>query len=326
MLLTFIASVIAKKGVAIIADSLVTAQQPVMELKAFIDYVKAKTQDGKEGKLAPTEIINLFQSRTSHTKDYEEKLFKYDNFTAITTAGGAEINGKRIEKIVSEAISALKPQTAGGTIEIKVERLKQFIEKEATEHVDSSGLIVPTIFVITNYNKTTNETTIHKLVVQRTTKDDIVKKEHVLCSHSKHYAYQKVVCDGQSRVSERILYGELPFLNQCTPKIIVKTARFFGVSEKSITAKKIQELSAKLTIDPDIVTKEIRDDFKLGKLTDLSLQQAVDLAHLLLKLEMDIQKYTENIPTVGGVIKLAVIDKSGFKFIAGNEIVKPNSN
>jgi len=58
------------------------------------------------------------------------------------------------------------------------------------------------------------------------------------------------------------------------------------------------------------------------KLRDLSLQQAVDLASLLMRIEIDIQKYTENIPSVGGVIKLAVIDADGFRYIAGNEIVK----
>lgn len=61
---------------------------------------------------------------------------------------------------------------------------------------------------------------------------------------------------------------------------------------------------------------------KINRLADLSLQQAVDLASLLMKIEINFQKYTENIPTVDGVIKLAIIDKDGFKFISGNEILK----
>ena len=64
------------------------------------------------------------------------------------------------------------------------------------------------------------------------------------------------------------------------------------------------------------------DDMKINRLADLSLQQAVDLASLLMKIEINFQKYTENIPTVGGVVKLAIINKDGFKFISGNEILK----
>lgn len=64
---------------------------------------------------------------------------------------------------------------------------------------------------------------------------------------------------------------------------------------------------------------------KIIKLSDLSLQQAVDLASLLMRLEIDFQNYTEEISTVGGVIKLAVIDKQGFRYLSGHEIEKPNN-
>lgn len=62
---------------------------------------------------------------------------------------------------------------------------------------------------------------------------------------------------------------------------------------------------------------------ELLNLSDLSLQQAVDLASLLMRLEVDFQKYTRNIPTVGGVIKLAVIDEKGFRFILGDTVEPP---
>lgn len=76
-----------------------------------------------------------------------------------------------------------------------------------------------------------------------------------------------------------------------------------------------------LLTSPDVITKTIQDDMKIGKLTDLSLQQAVDLARLLMRIEMDFQKYTENVPTVGGVIKIATIDEKGFKFIKGSDVI-----
>lgn len=66
------------------------------------------------------------------------------------------------------------------------------------------------------------------------------------------------------------------------------------------------------------------DDMQMFKISSLSLQQAVDLACLLMRLEMDIQQYTKNIPTVGGLIKLATIDKDGIRLITGDNVVKPD--
>jgi hypothetical protein len=47
------------------------------------------------------------------------------------------------------------------------------------------------------------------------------------------------------------------------------------------------------------------------------------MAYLLLKMEITFQASTETIPTVGGRIKIAVIDKHGFRYITGHNILKP---
>src|ERR1700754_2641528 len=99
--MTFIASVIAKKGVAVIADSLITSVRPIIEFKDFYDYTKSKQGGNDDSQIVSEEVFKLFQKKPSHTKDYEEKLFEYDRFTAITTAGYAIINDKCILEIVS---------------------------------------------------------------------------------------------------------------------------------------------------------------------------------------------------------------------------------
>jgi hypothetical protein len=76
--MTFIASVIAKKGVAIIADSLVTSMERVIDYDTFLKFFrdKAKSTPVDEIKIEPSEVISLFERKPSHTKDYEEKLFE----------------------------------------------------------------------------------------------------------------------------------------------------------------------------------------------------------------------------------------------------------
>ena len=131
--------------------------------------------------------------------------------------------------------------------------------------------------------------------------------------------YYRVVCDGQNRISERILFGEIDFFIDITPKIIEKVIQKLKIPDDKIPPDFIKDF---LGDAKGLLPNQFWDDMKINRLADLSLQQAVDLASLLMKIEINFQKYTENIPTVGGVIKLAIINKDGFKFISGNEILK----
>ena len=68
----------------------------------------------------------------------------------------------------------------------------------------------------------------------------------------------------------------------------------------------------------------IQKDIFYIKFRELSVQEAVDLAALLIKIVMEIQIYTEKIPTVGGLIRLAVITKEkGFEWVSGDKIIVP---
>jgi len=131
--------------------------------------------------------------------------------------------------------------------------------------------------------------------------------------------YYRVVCDGQNRISERILFGEIDFFIDITPKIIDKVIEKLKIPSGKIPFDFVKNF---MSDAKSFLPSQFYDDMKINRLADLSLQQAVDLASLLMKIEINFQKYTENVPTVGGVIKLGIIDKDGFKFISGNEILK----
>ena len=203
--MTFIASVIAKKGVAIIADSLITSMERVINYDSFLDFFKekAKSTPIADIKIEPNELIFLFESKPSHTKDYEEKLFQYDQYTAVTTAGSASINNRRIEYLVREVIEYNKKDKnyRRKKIDAKIKDFIEYLNSQAIEHLNKFDYISRTTFIFTHFDNLKEITTIYKI-------------------------------------------------------------------------------------------------------------------------EINFQKYTENIPTVGGVIKVAVIDKEGFKFISGNEILK----
>ncbi len=115
--------------------------------------------------------------------------------------------------------------------------------------------------------------------------------------------------------------GDLPAIFDVIPKIVDKVTKDFKIKQKSIPKDYIQKLKQ----DETIITSDLFKEVKLFQLLELSLQQAVTLACLLMNVEIEFQKYTEKIPTVGGVIKLAIINKEGFNFLSGDDVKTPNN-
>lgn len=320
--MTFIASVVSKKGVAVIADSLVTSMKKSLDQDQFISYLSqqhSNTQP-KDTYIRALDLLPLFEMRASHTKDYEEKLFKYDSYTALTFAGAAMINGKRIEDLVNGLIEKNKKMKNYNrtSIETRVRKFSEFIMDQATEYLKTNDEISSgTTFIFSHFIKSEGSTEIYKVDLHPCNKND---NPSDLVSVRK--TDDKVVCDGQNRISERILFGEIDFLITIMPKIIEKVSQDLGTPTSNLPENYIGNFYKN---SRSFLPKQFFEDMKVNKLVGLSLQQAVDLANLLMRIEINFQKYTENIPTVGGVVKLAIIDKDGFRFISGDEILKPES-
>jgi hypothetical protein len=319
--MTYIASVRAKNGVAIIADSLVTSSKRIINDSDFSKFLQAKQKTTKGNKIDITaeEIAGLFKRVPSHTSDYENKLIRYDPHTALTTSGRAFINDKKIEDLISEIINKNNNNRgyARKKIKTKVKDLCEFLTKEVKEHIEKYKLIYRTTFILTHFDNKAKKSIIYRISINSSTKDDLNKADHKYldCQEEKF----KIICNGQSAITEGILFGDLPTIFEIVPKITEKIFKDFKINKGKIPKKYIDNLRN----DDSITSKSVVDGMKMFKLKELSLQQAVDLAWLLMNIEIAFQKYTENIPTVGGVIKLAVIDSKGFRFIMGDEIIRP---
>ncbi len=319
--MTFIATVKARNGAAIIADSLVTNTHHVITLDEFLSFVDQKVKTGEpEIKINPSEMYGLFKTRPSHTKNFEEKLFQYDKFTCITSAGSARINDKRIEDII-EAIIVRNRSDKGyknKKVKRKVNDFAQYLTIEIKNHLSIHSTIRPTTFLFTNFNRYDNSTTIYKINVLSASKKDLDDLNFKYTENILNEDYEKVVCEGQNRISEKILYGDFFVVHELITKLFEKITDDFKIDKTTIPTDYLDNLRSKKDF-----TTLMFSDMKMLKLSELSLQQAVELANLLMHIEMDFQNYTENIPTVGGVIKIAIIDKDGFRFIAGKDIIKP---
>jgi hypothetical protein len=320
--MTFIASVVAKKGVAIIADSLVTSSLPILHYKRFLDHLKTKpkSEDG-DISLTPTEIENLFKYEPIYTKDYEEKLFQLNKYTAITTTGAASINGSKIIDIVTafkKSRSDLENMSI--SLEDKIDQFSEFVTEYIKNHLNRYEDLESIVFIISHYdhNPVDGKTVIYKMTISEVDKSALQNADYEYINIKREPEWAKVVCDGQNKLSDNVLYG------------IGK--RLFNILPE-ITGKILSKIPIDIDVVPKDLIKQLREDpyfddifysdVELLNLTNLSLQQAVDLASLLMRLEVDFQKYTKNVPTVGGVIKLAAINEEGFKPISGYDISPP---
>ena len=326
--MTFIASVIAKDGVAVIADSLITASEQVISRNAFLKYlenIKEKVPSSPRAMIS--DLTGLFKSRKSYTKDYEEKLIKYDDYTCVAFTGLAAINQVKISKLIYDLIENNNNRTNkrkyyNKGILTKVKHFKNYIQQETKKHIRKYGSISDITFIITHFDKKNKKTRIFKVDVKSADKDTL-KEGTEFVVYREAYDWEKVVTDGQNKICERILLGHLTSIpivsNIISPIIVNNISQELNIDQTKITPELIKKVSL-----VGKLPSEIFDDVKILGL-ELSLQQATDLAALLMRVEMDFQKYTEDIPTVGGVIKLATINEKGVEFHSGNTIIKPRN-
>jgi len=319
--MTFIASVVAKKGVAIIADSLVTSSLPILHYNRFLDHLKTKPKsEGGDISLNPSEVESLFKFEPYYTKDYEEKLFKLNKYTAITTTGIAEINDKKIIDIVQSFVNSKSDlENQSIPIEQRISDFSEFVTKEIREHLTKYEEIGRCIFIITFYETTISKTHIFKTTLKENDRQSLENPNFLYLKTIKEADWIKVVCDGQNKLSDNVLYGIGKPLYEIFPDLISNIIDKLQLPEGSIPPDFIDQL-----MNDEYFSKIFYGDVELLNLSELSLQQAVDLASLLMRLEVDFQKYTRNVPTVGGLIKLAIIDHdNGFNFISGDNVIPP---
>ncbi len=174
-----------------------------------------------------------------------------------------------------------------------------------------------TAFIFSHYNRVKNEPQIFTIKCKETVKGDYPTDADLISTNE--VSHLPVVSDGQDTFADRLIFGSL-YRNMTKVKLHIVQYLFKTMKPKK--SKKDQILKDVTNFD---FLKEIMvEDLHSIKFRELSLQEAVDFCALLIKIVMDIQIYTEKIPTVGGLIKIATIDKEhGFQWVAGEKIASP---
>lgn len=318
--MTFIVSVIARDGVAIVVDSFTTTMARSMDLNDFEKYL----DESEAGEIDLKKLLKLFKEKPSYTRNYAEKLTKYDKYTAITSAGHAYINGVLVKDLMIKASKKLQKSSGytKQTIEEKIDDLVKELEIDIRKHIKKAGVIDTCEFIVSHYNKKESKAQIFKITVKPTTSDELndPKREFINIKDESRFG---VVASGQDRIIDRMLFGSLyKTATELTRK--VAGAIFKEMNSRKATRKRVLDKLFPSSTDDFVLIKDIREDLNMVSIRELRLQEAVNFAALLMRIVRDIQAYTENTPTVGGLIKIAVISKEdGYTDIQGHEILAP---
>lgn len=315
--MTFIASVIAKDGLAIVADSFVTTSEQSISEDRFITYLNAA--ENKESVDIPT-LLSLFEQRPSHTRNYVEKLIQFDKYSAITITGSAHINKKGIIdviKTISAEMTAIESEYNAKTIDQVLNEFCSKIKAEILEHLTHSHFS-PFEFIFSHYNTRDNKPQVFVIKTKFLDREnfDPLDPEIITFADQSHLG---TVTDGQDTYVERLIFGTL-FTNviQIKQEVIQKITETLDLSEEQ------RELITNGIKDFEFLKETVFKDMFGINFRELSLQEAINFAALLLKIVMDIQVYTEKIPTVGGIMRLAYIHKEhGFKWVSGDTLEVP---
>lgn len=315
--MTFIASVIAKQGIAIVADSLVTAIEYSIDQDDFGRHLQNKKKPIKN--IPVKELIQLFNAKASYTRNYMDKLFQFGKWSAVTTSGQAYIDGIIIKELVAKIAQKMSVDSVEYTAKPIDQIIKEFcnhLQEYVITHLQKSN-IKPTSFVFSHWDCKTNEAKVFNIQVRESVKGTYDLTSELVTYID--YSHLKIISSGQDNYIDRLIFGSF-YRNSLKIK---------QVFEEFITKKIRIAKTKKIEIIKDIhsfefLKDEIWDDMFSLKFRELSLQEAIDFAALLIKIVMDIQVYTEKIPTVGGLIRLAVIKEGkGYDDISGQHLLTP---
>ncbi|SEB04001.1 hypothetical protein [Pedobacter hartonius] len=172
--MTFIASVIAKEGIAIVSDSFGTTMEHSLNETNLLEYLIAA--DDKE-KIPVVDLVRLFEKKASHTRNYIDKLFKFDEFSAITFTGAIYINGKEIKEIVKVIAAELQVDTPAYKAKDINQILDEFRNKlkiEIIEHGKNDNL-TSTDLIFSHFNVRSNQPQIFMIKVKELIETTLMK-------------------------------------------------------------------------------------------------------------------------------------------------------
>jgi hypothetical protein len=311
--MSFIASVSAGKGFAMIADSLEIPELPLPEFSFFSQYVHPSyCQESEEDILHPlnhwsSSPLQHAGTERSCREDHAEKLFQIDTFSAIAAARILSINEKGLSDLLTEFKEGWRDQDDSALgFAAKLNGFCDFINREIKSHLKNYGYLNGNLLFIAHYDVHTMSTNTFRIRIRDRHYESHRYMDNFLLFRHKS---SKISMHGSTPVSKALRPGlESAYLRDVY-RLVRNIVRKIHSPHNRIPGEFIDSLQ-----HDRLYQFLFSKDCKKIDIADLSIQQAIDLASMLIRLEMDYFRFTKAEPEVGGVISLAIVDEEGFRF------------
>jgi hypothetical protein len=312
--MSFIATVSAGKGFAMIADSLEIPELPLPEFTLFADNVHSSYyQESEEDifRLQNQSLSSPLQRSEAEQlcrEDHAEKLFQIDPFSAIAAARIISINDKGLYDLLEEFKEGWQEQDHSSRgFAAKLNGLCDFINREIKLHLKNYGYLNGNVLIIAHYDVHTMSTNTFKIRIRDRHYDSPQYSDSFLLLQQK---FSKILINGSTHISKAFLL----WFERAQVRDVSRQVRNIIKRIHSVDNRLPGEFIHTLKHDR-FYQFLLSPDYKKIDIANLSVQQAIDLASMLIQLEIDYYRFKKVEAKVGGVIRLAVVDKEGFRFI-----------
>jgi len=328
--MTTLVALATKDAVILGCDSLGTISAPLikpLELLKFFDPAKnfelKLDVDGKPLLKSFNEIYNLSQSMPSQHMTHITKLFSLAPLKAgVMLTGIASIGVRTIKSLIEEfrkdKITSLETQDYSfrDISEKLMEHLVEFYEREFTEEAKRPYLEL----ILGGYGKKAALPEVHRIILP--------KKEIFVQWKEGDFG---IAFGGQMKEIQRIVFGtDYGNRLRLSKRHIDLIRKYRDKNNQFLKTQNVTTEIPELTTDEMVALDIFADNWELegfhSDWGDFSEQNAIECVDFFVNIMIKSQQFSSSLPTVGGEVHIALINKDKFRFVSKEEYYHAGHN
>ena len=305
-------------------DSLATTSRPLISpadiMDSFFESGKLKLDEKGEPILkTPSDLVSLLEYVPYNQMPDVTKLFELKPAPiAVLHAGALLLGNKSIKNIIEEFLSKQETKKflkGDYTIYGVSKKLFAYIKKHYNEVYKNQKSPPYVELIVSGYSKRSWQPEVMKLEF---------KKKQELQRANKKGDFNPVF-GGQHDVIERIVFGvDEDSYQKISIRVLDLLLKYYELLSDFIKKKKINILLPKPDSFNELAFTQPGSwpfsGISLADLKNFSEQAAINFVEFLINIMIQAQQFNNRMPTVGGEIQLALINKrEGFKWISKEE-------
>ncbi len=314
--MTTIVTFATKDVIVMGGDSLGTASRNMVDIVKLFQYFDAETGLVKKDKNDEPLLSNFWDHIYLHREDlpyshmtHVDKIFKLYKNIGVATAGLISIGDRTLKSIIQELMTEGIYPCEDATKEL-VNKIQEYYEKEY-----SNLKVKPPIeLLVAGWDQNDNRPKVFRVNFPPGNYESALNGGY------------GISFGGQYREIARLIHGtdvhNMDLIEGRYKSLLMRFANKLQESKQDIALPDLDDFCAEYRIfgleNPDDSNSDLwRLNGFDANYSDFSDQNAINCVYWLIELMIRVQEFGNSMPTVGGDIHIAIIDrKDGFRFIS----------